>query len=474
MSGTDARNAWLNLYRDVPATLKAMAGVGRVVCAFNTNIDAVVKVTGSRIQAMAADAGVDSFEPVAQTSRAIRSPADLVRGLLRCFSRGIGEEWLIEGRDVVDWVRARAPDARHQMGGQAGIVANAMSLCGVGEVLVHCASLPADQAGLFLERDNLRSTNRDGIVAPARTLERPDEPMVHWILEFDGGDSVTLAGNQVTCPKSNRFIATYDPLNFRLSVDEGFAAEVLIKPADYAVVSGYHLLQEDMVGGGSGIQRVDATRELLRSWKAAFPGMIRHLEFASTQDRAIRYRVLDTVARDVESLGLNEREAIDLLEVLCDAELAAACENRTSSTNLFRAVLRIVQWTGCPRVQLHMFGLYFTVQGKGFPVGPLANRRGMQVAAVVAAGKAGTGAIDSPDVLLWADGRAVSDIGLRELAALGEYLGENHGPNSLLSTGIFEGTDFDVIAVPTILVERPVTLVGMGDTISSISLVGAR
>ena len=44
----------------------------------------------------------------------------------------------------------------------------------------------------------------------------------------------------------------------------------------------------------------------------------------------------------------------------------------------------------------------------------------------------------------------------------------------LTETGIggFEG--YDVIAVPTILVEKPVTLVGMGDTISSISLITAR
>ena len=40
-------------------------------------------------------------------------------------------------------------------------------------------------------------------------------------------------------------------------------------------------------------------------------------------------------------------------------------------------------------------------------------------------------------------------------------------------TGIGEYAGYDVIAVPTILVEKPVTLVGMGDTISSVSLVGA-
>ena len=63
----------------------------------------------------------------------------------------------------------------------------------------------------------------------------------------------------------------------------------------------------------------------------------------------------------------------------------------------------------------------------------------------------------------------VSEIGLRELRLLSEYI-QNE---KLLTDGIAEYNGYDVIAVPTILVEKPKTLVGMGDTISSISLVGA-
>jgi ADP-dependent phosphofructokinase/glucokinase len=135
----------------------------------------------------------------------------------------------------------------------------------------------------------------------------------------------------------------------------------------------------------------------------------------------------------------------------------------------------VFRHTGCPRVQLHMYGLYLTIQEKGFRVSPLANRRGMQVAAVVAAGKAGTGALEDPSALRWAIGKDVSDVGMAELARLSYRIGFAWGRrNDLMETGIFEGPDFDVIAVPTILVEHPVTLVGMGDTISSVSLAAAR
>ena len=61
------------------------------------------------------------------------------------------------------------------------------------------------------------------------------------------------------------------------------------------------------------------------------------------------------------------------------------------------------------------------------------------------------------------------DLGLQELGRVADYIGDEQ----IRFTGIGEYAGYDVIAVPTILVEKPVTLVGMGDTISSVSLVGA-
>ena len=123
-----------------------------------------------------------------------------------------------------------------------------------------------------------------------------------------------------------------------------------------------------------------------------------------------------------------------------------------------------------PRVHLHMFGLYMILQDKGFKIAPEANLRGMMLAATVAAGKAGTGNINQAENLLWAQGQQVSDVGLDELRRLSDYLKKPE----LLTTGLAEVEGFDLIALPTILVEKPLTLVGMGDTISSLSLIGAR
>ena len=137
---------------------------------------------------------------------------------------------------------------------------------------------------------------------------------------------------------------------------------------------------------------------------------------------------------------------------------------------MFEIVRLIKENTGAPRIQLHMFGLYITLQNADFRITPEENLRGMMLASTVAATKAGTGKIEENEKLLWAHGKKVSEISLNNLQELAEYLQKPE----LVQTGICQYENGNVIAVPTILIEKPLTLVGMGDTISSVSLIGAR
>ena len=190
------------------------------------------------------------------------------------------------------------------------------------------------------------------------------------------------------------------------------------------------------------------------------------LEIASTQDKIIRKAIVEKVAPLMDSLGINERETIDVLEIIGEESLAEQCRRQTTSENLFAGLVKIKEKTGVARIQLHMFGLYITRQDKSFRITPEADLRGMMTAATIAAAKAGTGNIDN---LLWAQGREVSDVGLIEADSLAWATGQN----DLAQTGIGRFRNWDLIVAPTILIEKPLTLVGMGDTISSLSLVGA-
>ena len=184
----------------------------------------------------------------------------------------------------------------------------------------------------------------------------------------------------------------------------------------------------------------------------------------------MRAAIIEKIAPLADSLGLNEREALDALEVINPAKYAELAHEDLTAPRLFEIVRLIKEKTNSPRLQLHMFGLYITLQDKNFSITPEQNLRGMMLASTVAATKAGTGKIEDHAQLLWAHGKEVAEISLNNLQELSEYLQKPE----LIENGICQYENYDIIAVPTSIIEKPLTLVGMGDTISSVSLIGAR
>jgi ADP-dependent phosphofructokinase/glucokinase len=471
------KKQWLKNYKSAPEQLKKMSEIKGLISAFNANIDAVIKLSGKDIEKLIGEFNLNQAELLSDGETIINSKTDAIRGLINCFTKGIAEEWLIENKEIFYWLQENLGYDKLQMGGQGGIVANVMAVCGVNNVYVHCASLNKEQASLFLDLPNLISVDEKGVIEKANKIVRSNDiPLIHWIIEFDKGDKITVDGKEFTCPKSNRFIATYDPLNFKLHIDETFANQISNENInyEYIILSGYQMLQEELSDKSNGTDRIEASKKIISNWVNSNVNHILHLEMASTQDTTIRKNLLDNLTTEVDSLGFNERELIDLLEVINEPKLALECEQKTNSVNLFKGMLKIFEYTNCPRIQLHMFGLYVTLQQKNYKISAQQNLKGMQLAAVIAATKAGTGSIDKNEILLWAKDLEVSDVGLNELQELSNFLGNTNYKNTLMQNGLFSNNEFDLIAVPTILIDKPITLVGMGDTISSISLVAAR
>lgn len=463
---TNLCEIWRQAYAEVPAQLKRMQKVGRAVTAFNTNIDAVLKISGKQLSELANQVGLKASD-LQEKNTEIASPRDVVRGIVKCFTQGIAEEWLCEQKAVYEWMRDNLGFDRLQMGGQAGIVANVLAVLGVGEVCAHTNSHPKMQAECFLNAENLLAVDKSGAARKAYDIDCTDDaPLIHWIIEFDAGDTFKLDGQIYTCPKANRFIATYDMANMELKINDGFVKYLQNVGFDYMILSGYHNLKA-MRGG---LERIEATIPLIEQLKKQNPRGIVHLELASTQDKAVRLQILQQLAPRVHSVGLNEREALDALEVLDAQMFARISAQKLTAPVLFEVLRFLKEKLQTPRIQLHFFGMYLTLQDQNFAVTPAQNKRGMMLAATVAASKAGLGHIENRANLLWANGQNIGKAAEENLQSLADYL---HNPDLAVSgLAVFDG--MDLIAVPTIIVAKPKTLVGMGDTISSVSLVGAQ
>ncbi len=462
----DLAQIWRQHYEVVPQQLQQAATGGTVATAFNTNIDAVVKISGQQLSAWAEHFALAETDITAQPSL-ILAPRDIIRGICKCFIHGIAEEWLIDNAKTADWLKQNIPHDRLAMGGQAGITANVAAVLGMKQVITHTASHPQAQAAQFLPYDNLLGFDENSALKPAHQISRKNEiPLIHHIIEFAKDDVLKLGEQTYICPKANRFIATYDPANLALMVNSAFVKHLNQNGYDYLILSGFH----NLTTAHNGLSRIDAIVPLLKQWQQNWPQGIIHLELASTQDKIIRRAVIEKIAPLADSLGLNDREALDVFEVI-DAPHFARLQNQPlTAADLFDIALKIKTFTGTPRIQLHMFGLYFTLQDKDFRISPQQNLHGMLTAAVVAASKAGNGKIEQAADLLWAWQNQSGEFNFTALQNLSAHL----SAPQLAATGIIENEKYTLIATPTLLIANPKTLVGMGDTISAVSLLCAR
>ncbi len=464
MNYQELQEIWAKKYETVPSQLEKLKHIRSVATAFNTNIDAILKIKGSTLKKLIVENNIPINEIQDISISGFSRPSDVIIGIVKCFSRGIAEEWVTDDINIYSWMEENLGYNRLQMGGQAGIIANALALLGVKKVLAHTNSHPKLQAQQFLNLDNLFGFNDNGIPEKAVNISREtDIPLIHWIIEFDKGDSFQIGDKTFICPKSNRFIATYDPLNMKLVMNKGFINYLNTHKISYLLLSGFHPLLEN----NGGVDLVKNTIPVLRKWKKHNPNLIIHLEIASTQDIAVRKAIVKYIVPFVDSVGLNERETIDLLNILGKSDLASDIEKNTTSDRLFDALIFLKKLLNVKRIQLHMFGLYMTLQDHDFIHSAEQNLKGMMTAAVVSSSKAYNGELTQYGDAIKTLGLFVSQQSLNELSNLS---GKLHEPD-LLIKGICRVENYILSAVPTIIIDKPKTLVGMGDTISSVSLL---
>lgn len=459
------KKIWKDHYQIASKQFPKIKKIKGVATGFNANIDAIYKMSGQNLLALIKKYSLSLKDLQNIEHCSILSETDFIKGVFKSFTLGAAEEWICENKKIYEWLKEEIGYDYLQIGGQGGIMANVLATVGVQKVFAHTNSLPKLQAEQFAKLDNLLSFDEKGEIKPAYQIDRKNDlPLIHWIIEFKRGDTIELDGQKFKCPKANRFIATYDPLNLKLVLDENFMQNVKSEPLDFVVLSGFHAA----LAKSRGEILIKNVAERIKDWKASAPNTIFHLEVASTQDLLIRKAIVQKLISIVDSIGINDRETIDLLEAIDEKALFKRCREQTTAENLLKSLCKIKEKTGIKRIQLHMFGLYLTLQDKDFTLSPQDNLKGMITASVVAAAKAQTGSVDKKSIK--EVNLDISDVGMIELESLSLALGQP----DLATTGLGRYRSWDLIAVPTILIENPLTLVGMGDTISSLSLVAAR
>jgi ADP-dependent phosphofructokinase/glucokinase len=405
-----------------------------VLCAYNANVDAVTDV-GPELEAT-----LDP--PHANPVDHLESPSDLATAVTRSMAEGRGDEREITGA-LADWlVKHVRPDER-RVGGQAGIMADYLTVVG-GSPVLYAFLLSETQKSMFQHPSEIRFPVVNGALSDDSLLLRPltetesaPSTKVNWIFEFERGTE--LFGTTATA--TTRFIAASRPEAFTLETGALTAhTEALGERANCAILGGYHALKREYADGTTYMDQLDHGREFLEVLGRGTPVQI---EYGVTHDEALRAAIVEEIvpAADVLSLDSGELALLsrDLGLPAPEPDIESRCE-----------VLRTIRdELGLSAVKLHARN-YFVAVTDGY-VAPEYVRKGFRFAAIAAAAKARHGRLT--DVSQLEDGASVEP--------------PPAGAESVKRVA----DEADVVAVANRVFVDHASTVGIGDVVSCSSFV---
>jgi len=457
---------WYRLYRESVVNFQSrLPESGGVAVAYNTNIDGIIDLDSERIQRFLEsqpEVANDAYDRKDSPPGRVDGPVDFVAGLMHFVERGSGGEYMVHDEDTYDWIVSNLPIDAHRMGGNAGIMANALSMLGARFVIPHAVQMPEAQARLFLDRENvLLPVKEDGGVAfrSPSTASRPERELVHLILEYKEGTSFTWRGSTMASPRNNRYIVNADDYNGRIVIDPSFVGGIdqKIGEIDKFILTGLHMLKREYPDGATYLDRLEEALGLVRGWRSRNPDMRVHFELADIQDEVIRKDVLKMACEVSDSVGMNEDE---LETALGTGELLSSRPER-----LVEGMGDFMSRGDIRKLLLHSKDFVVSLITDDYPAGPDVIRGSHMVGTLCSQYRAFCGNFGGQAELLeLVDSRSLkaSSEGLEMLGRFEGAFGAGRGP------GIWENREGGwIILTPTLLSVKTLNTVGLGDCLTA-------
>lgn len=446
---------WDGFYASAFERIRArIENVGSVLLAYNTNIDAIKYLDGKDLEERIEKAGKEeALRYSDELPGRIENVPQLLGSILWSVRRGKAAELFVESCSTRFYMKRWGWDEL-RMGGQVGIMANLLGGVYGVPVIAHVPQLSRLQAGLFKDGPIYVPKLEGGkvkLVHP-RNFAGDEESCIHYIYEFPRGFRVF----DFEAPRENRFIGAADDYNTTLFIRDEFREnfEEIAKSASLAVVSGLQALTKENYRGP--FEMVRGHLEVLNE-----KNVPAHLEFAFTPDETVRKAILGLLGK-FWSVGLNEVELASIMEVMGEKRLAEKllAHDPVDPIAVTEAMLKLAEKTGVRRIHFHTYGYYLALTDyKGEFV-----RDALLFAALAAAAKAKLGDINSIGDVVKA-----MDVPVNEKAGPVE---EALSKECDMRGGIAELGNYQLAFVPTKIVAKPKSTVGIGDTISSSAFVG--
>jgi ADP-dependent phosphofructokinase/glucokinase len=406
------KTEWLERYRKASEKTDFNA---KILLGFNANID---------VSQSFSDIDFDLGEIEGYELRKINSKEDLKKVLKYCCENKTNLEVQGSGLDL-------DVDGKEQIGGQAGIMSNFLS--GIGHRAVIYTPFLSEKLADKIDDEVLYPTLDDGMVLKSVSeAVNSDRTKENYIIEFEEESCRLILSDNL------RGFGPY----FRKGMEEKFP--VLQEEMDRAIFSGFHDIK------GNFESKIRKAEKQLR--KLHIP---MHLEFVSTTERK-RRKILEHVLPYFTSVGMDESELRNTGEIM-----EHSISQEPSLGEVYTISKKIIEEYGVSRVHVHTKHFQSIVADRKYPVRDKQMRDGMLYSELAAVSMADSGEIPESGDLEITD-----DMHVTRLDDL-EHFQDFFDLKNFVETGTARLEGYKVVAIPTIIHEKPERLVGMGDVISS-------
>ncbi len=454
-----------------------------ILCAYNANIDAIYHVGGKELSCMLQGEDIKELREIINDAPGfISSREHFFAGLIMCMQNGIGAEWMVLETEVFEWLKQTfLADSLMRMGGNMGIMSNVLSELGASRVIPNVASLSELQTSFFSKKavfhpymDKLySSTEISNIIDNKKKLK----DLIHFVFDFKKGDKFTINREVIVVPRENRFIATYDPLNFSLYIDEHFKnyAHKHANEMHGAIISGYHLLQhpdgqkkhgslskqlpKKKIMNYAYKQRLNSSTEQLQSWKDKRDDIRIHVELGHFSNDDIASYAFSILSPVVDSIGMNEDE-LAMLAHIHGMETRNILE--MDPVLIAQVAIELCKNYDLSKILVHTREFVLSVSCMNDDPDKVieAIDFGVRCAAAFAC----SGKLADRNTLLDISSEIEeSELGIAACSRLARHIEEKRMCSSVC--GVY--MSFQVSMVPTRVCDDPVSKVGLGDTISA-------
>jgi len=330
-----------------------------ILCAYNALVDCQVFPSQKQLQQVFDEAGKTACaEPVE-----VKDEKSFAQALLHSFSTGKAAHVPLDPYFAL-WLSKRFPNHVKRLGGQAGIIASQMAQLGATAVLY---SPKRSREVLALTHAStlfpVAQNNRLALVSSRKAGREGDAPKTNWVFEFERGQKIVVGGKKVVAPRSNRLILS-TPFEGALEFEEPLKPLLpqLGERLCCAMLAGHHYLERK-----SFAKYVAEEGKAINALKKRNAKLRIHFEYVPFEHKEVERAIMNHVTQNVESLGLNEVEMIELCEKLGLRKEAAAVRKCDDAFNLYICARALLEKLRMQRVHVHAPGMHVLVLRKPYP-----------------------------------------------------------------------------------------------------------